>query len=103
MQNSIIFILGTTYNVQIKYYNPQQKSLNLLKIVVIMAVKVVLTKQENLYYVLAFIGSEEDPKYRTVFPYHTGGQENALEKAREFGKDAAKNLGVSLEENLFSA
>lgn len=69
--------------------------------------RVLLTKQNNFYYVLtnfyyalAYENLEENSSLKTCFPYANGEQEKTLEKARNFGKGIAKNLGTSLEENL---
>lgn len=46
--------------------------------------RVLLTKQDNFYYVLTYSNSEENSSLKTCFPYANGEQEKTLKKPKEF-------------------
>ena len=62
--------------------------------------RVCLTEEGQLYVVLVYEDSDEEPKYKTCFSYADRPKEKALTEARKFGEKRAKKSNISLEENL---
>ena len=58
-----------------------------------------LTKSEGFYYLLVHF-QDENPKYRFCFPFPPKTQQEALEKARNFGREISQENNIPLEEKL---
>jgi len=62
--------------------------------------KLILTLERGCYTILQYDGEKKQPKIRIYFSYADRAKKEALNHAREFGKELSKNLNIPLEEKL---
>jgi len=66
--------------------------------------KLILTQRDDFYYIEVYESSDNNinntPKYKFSFPFPPNTQQQALEKARKFGREMSQNNSIPLEEKL---